>query len=512
MLEPSPLPSPTVFDEGSNGAPKLVYLRGALLFLAATLLYYFTRSPALDEMDSVQFAMGVQGFNLWKHHPHPPGYPLYIFLGWVGTKLFTPDPALWLHVVSCVGGGLLVACWFLIVRMGWKESLAWIFAVALAVTPGIWLTSTKVLTDSLAAGLLSFQVLCSLHYLRGQTRPALLGMALAGAAATGARPQFFGIVLLMLCFVLFQKRAAGWEWGAGLVALVFSCLLWLIPMWVMQARLSKSHGFDAYPYLLLKQFRWRLDKPTIYVGAGDGSWSYWGERINAHLGGWFWAGFGFTVSTWILVAAVTIFTLGIVLYARRFLAGRTPWERLFWRTQWPWAAAYVAMIFCFLPADPRYYCAIFPLILLPVVAGWWSLPGFWRLGRVAVPALLLCASFPLVKANHTVEPPPVQMIRYLQQKHPPSERPQVWLFMDLAKRHAEWYGSDFAIAGPKNTPTESDILKSGKPVYTDDADLLTEMGWQGLTLTLEQTFERSNLVHRKHSKTELFRIEPQPAK
>jgi hypothetical protein len=88
----------------------------------------------------------------------------------------------------------------------------------------------------------------------------------------------------------------------------------------------------------------------------------------------------------------------------------------------------------------------------------------------------------------------------------------VWLLLNLAKRHAEWYSSDFAIEGPKNSPTESDILKSAKPVYTDDADLLAEKGWQGVTLTPEKTFERSNLVHRKHSKTELFRIEPRVAK
>ncbi len=30
--------------------------------------------------DSIQFALGVERYDLAAHHPHPPGYPLYIAL------------------------------------------------------------------------------------------------------------------------------------------------------------------------------------------------------------------------------------------------------------------------------------------------------------------------------------------------------------------------------------------------------------------------------------------------
>jgi hypothetical protein len=62
--------------------------KSVLLFLAAFALYFFTHSPALDEIDAVQFAMGVRSFDLWHHQPHPPGYPLFIFVGWLGTRFF----------------------------------------------------------------------------------------------------------------------------------------------------------------------------------------------------------------------------------------------------------------------------------------------------------------------------------------------------------------------------------------------------------------------------------------
>jgi hypothetical protein len=65
--------------------------KAVLLFLAAFALYFFTHSPALDDIDAVQFAMGVRSFDLWHHQPHPPGYPLFIFFGWLGRNFSTPE-------------------------------------------------------------------------------------------------------------------------------------------------------------------------------------------------------------------------------------------------------------------------------------------------------------------------------------------------------------------------------------------------------------------------------------
>ena len=118
-----------------------------MLFLGAFALYFATRSPALDEHDSVQFAMGVFDFNLWKHQPHPPGYSLFIFLGWIGDKVFGVGPELSLHFVSAIGGALFIAVWFLIIRLQFNERFAWWIASCLAITPAVWMTATKVLTS-----------------------------------------------------------------------------------------------------------------------------------------------------------------------------------------------------------------------------------------------------------------------------------------------------------------------------------------------------------------------------
>lgn len=148
-----------------------IWTKAALLFLVTSALYFISRSPGLDEIDSVNFAMGIREFNLWQHQPHPPGYPLLIFFGWIGVNLFGASPEISLHFISALGGGLFVAVWFLIMRLQFSERLAWWVTSCLAITPVIWMTATRVLSDSLAAGLISVEILAAICFLRSGRLP-----------------------------------------------------------------------------------------------------------------------------------------------------------------------------------------------------------------------------------------------------------------------------------------------------------------------------------------------------
>src|SRR5437667_8348651 len=90
----------TEMEQGHSGQQSVI--KAVFLFLAAFALYFFTHSPALDEIDAVQFAMGVRSFDIWHHQPHPPGYPLFIFFGWIATKFFATSPETSLYIVSCM--------------------------------------------------------------------------------------------------------------------------------------------------------------------------------------------------------------------------------------------------------------------------------------------------------------------------------------------------------------------------------------------------------------------------
>ena len=59
--------------------------------LAAAAFACLVRLPfaahRMWDHDSVQFALGVEKLDLAAHHPHPPGYPLYVLLGKLWTLL-----------------------------------------------------------------------------------------------------------------------------------------------------------------------------------------------------------------------------------------------------------------------------------------------------------------------------------------------------------------------------------------------------------------------------------------
>ncbi len=478
-------------------------LKAALIFLAVSLLYFFTRSPGLDEWDSVQFAMGVRHFDLWQHQPHPPGYPLYVFIGWLGQTLFHLDPALSLQCASCLGGGLFVACWFLILRQQFSERFAWLIACLLTITPIVWMTSTKTMTDSMATGLLSAQLLCALIFReKGRTRD-LLGAALFGAAASGVRPQFFAVALVIILLSLGKRRASRGRWLLGIGALVGACLLWLLPMWYLQARLTPGMpAWQVYPAQVYSQWRWRLHRPNIYIGAGDWSPGYLAQRFTFHIFGWLGVGLGFMRSAFTLAVGFLIFIAGLVFYFRQF----NEEDRAFWRTHRGWAALHVAIIFCCLPAHQRYYLIIMPLVLVVLSRGLLRMPGKWRASIVALPALLLWISIPIAIKNNREEAPPLRFARYLERHYSIAERKDVLLLLTQTRRHVQWYAPGFQLAPPE--PVMADIpreqLTAAHAIYTDDPKLALTPGWR---LDRVALFHRSLLIASKHRKIGVYKIE-----
>src|SRR5262245_39928869 len=79
----------------------------ALAFLVAHLPYL---PSSLEDLDSINFALGLRHFDVANHQPHPPGYPIYIALGKV-AHAFIPSEAQALAVVGVLAGALGVfAC------------------------------------------------------------------------------------------------------------------------------------------------------------------------------------------------------------------------------------------------------------------------------------------------------------------------------------------------------------------------------------------------------------------
>ncbi len=478
-------------------------LKAALLGFCFALLYFLTRSPGLDEWDSVQFALGVRHFDIWAQQPHPPGYPLYIFLGWIGHKLLGLDPVLSLQSLSCLGGGLFVACWFLIVRLHYGERFAWLVSLSLGVTAIVWMTSTKTMTDSLATGLLSAELFFALLFRRGDGSGSLLGAALCGAAAAGVRPQLVGVAFLIVILALKARRASARLWLLGIGSSLGGCLLWLVPMWYLQAQLRPDlPWWTVYPTQLYGQWRWRLDRPNIYIGAGNWSPIYLGTRFGAHILGWLSVGLGLIRNVFTIVVGSLLVLIGFGSHAKHF-SGR---DREFWRANWPWAALHIVIIFCCLPAAQRYYLIIVPLVLISLGRGLETLPGRWRWSVFALPAFLFYISFPLALKHHTQDGPPLLFARYLERHYPPNERGGVLLLLSQTRRHVQWYAPGFDLAPKDQSVAETPLeqLAKAKAVYTDDPNIALRPGWK---LVRKALYHRSILIAPKHRKIGVYQIE-----
>jgi hypothetical protein len=90
----------------------LIFALGHVPFLA----------NSLEDIDSVNFALGVRDFDVAAHRPHPPGYPVYIFLGKTAAAIIglgggasqSTVEARALAVVSLLGGLLSIACLYVV--------------------------------------------------------------------------------------------------------------------------------------------------------------------------------------------------------------------------------------------------------------------------------------------------------------------------------------------------------------------------------------------------------------
>src|SRR5688572_26499071 len=92
----------------------------AAAWLAAHLPFL---APSLEDIDSINFALGLRTFDVAAHQPHPPGSPVFIAMGRASRAVISAvvpsleqvrAEALALAIWSAIGGAVaLFAAWLL---------------------------------------------------------------------------------------------------------------------------------------------------------------------------------------------------------------------------------------------------------------------------------------------------------------------------------------------------------------------------------------------------------------
>jgi hypothetical protein len=228
----------------------------AVLYLVAHLLYL---PPTLEDIDSINFALGVRDYDVAKHQPHPPGYPVFVALAKTSTGILQalgvrdPAPAA-LALLSALAGTALIPLLFrLFRRLGAGVHLAW-WAMAVAVcSPLMWFTALRPLSDMTGLALATATQLCLLTGLgrQGSASPngdqasavrwLVAGGALCGLTA-GIRAQTVMLTAPLFLAVLLWPRTGLSNRGRllALAAALGGVVVWAMPL------LAANGGLDGY--------------------------------------------------------------------------------------------------------------------------------------------------------------------------------------------------------------------------------------------------------------------------
>jgi hypothetical protein len=248
----------------------------ACLFLLAHLPFL---PPTFEDIDSVNFALGVQDFDVAQHRPHPPGYPVYMALSKMsaavlgGTAHAAPAAlAIW----SVIAGAALVVLLFAFGRaLDPAGHRAW-WGMAIAVaSPLFWFTALRPLSDmtglafAIAAQALLLFVLTRLGETRSD-RMLAAGAFLAGLAA-GVRSQTVLLTgPLLIGALILPRRASARARLTAVAAAIGGVLIWAVPLLVVSggpagyaAALGSQAGEDFTGVVML----WTTRTPRVAANA-----------------------------------------------------------------------------------------------------------------------------------------------------------------------------------------------------------------------------------------------------
>jgi len=226
---------PNVDGPDRHSAFGILHFAGAAVLAALFLAAHLPFLPAsLEDLDSINFALGVRHFDVAHHQPHPPGYPLFI-LAAKAAHAVIPSEAKALGALSAIAGALSVFALFALFRAIEPEAAEWRAALATlvaATAPMYWFTASRPLSDmpGLAASL-AVQALT----LTAAT-PARLGAAsFLAAFGTGLRSQvaWLTVPLLALSVARWPRAERGPAAATSIAAFVLGGLLWGIPLVVL---------------------------------------------------------------------------------------------------------------------------------------------------------------------------------------------------------------------------------------------------------------------------------------
>ncbi len=317
------------------------------LTLLCAVTRWLARPASWWEWDEILFGRALRDFDVTKHAPHPPGFPVFVVMGKLANWLLH-DEFRALVAVNFVFASLLGAALFYLYREIFDDRrIAAAGALLCCFFPNVWVYSCAPRSDTpaLVLGLIGLTLV-----LRGrESRRALIaGCALLGLAL-GVRVTLAAVLGTVTALVwLDWLRRRAWRLAVLCVALVaLGIVSWYVPMVLL-------HDWQAYRATVAGHGHFLLFDDSFLSKGINGWWSRRTQRFFVDLWG----------DAWIAWTVYGLSALGLVM-----LAARKRWAALGWLL-----AAFVPyLLFTFLlnnPMQPVFYAMPFqPLFAGLMAAG-----------------------------------------------------------------------------------------------------------------------------------------------
>jgi hypothetical protein len=172
-------------------APAALTSRQRAIFWIAAIVCAASRFPALSrslwDWDEALFCLGMRSYDVASHHPHPPGFPLYIAAAKV-ARIFTNSDFHALQALNLIAAVLLFPAMFLLARELRLRFTTSVIAAALFVFfPNVWFFGGTAFSDVVSVTLVLYAVAFLFRGCR-DANAYLIGAFLL-ALSIGIRPQ-----------------------------------------------------------------------------------------------------------------------------------------------------------------------------------------------------------------------------------------------------------------------------------------------------------------------------------
>ena len=506
-----------------------------LLFVSGFVAYLWASDFQLNDYDAVNYALAVREFNVALDMPHPPGAP--VFVAFVKLlNLLVNDVAVALCIASALGGALFVVVWRRIFILFLSDRAAAVGAIVLAISPGMWMTASQPMSDSVAAALLSACVLMVLYYARGARPTVFFVFTALLALSVGVRPQFGILAIVMLFVSMLYCRLPLKTVQLSLLTFTLVNLAWLLPTVYSQFNLDGTGWLTYFNQILRFQSGFgaasgsplladHLDLGSILFRAGThvGALGYFGlglnlwypesvglslQKLGTELNPWYADTAEWTVagSLYMLlyVACAMVFFSRLRYYKSRCVNVRSYLGYLLF-----FAVAYFLIVMMLVPPHIRFYLPLMPFFILLALLGIQSKVWGNRLQYLLLFVAVFSALPTLSEAVRT-ESPPVALIHQIQEQSNPTGKNTVLFLNTNASRHALWYLPDARIYRGEdgNNPENLDslfadglrVFSNSETVYVSDSVKRVEVA----------KYRRSYKVWMRHTSTALYELKYQP--